>query len=372
MAIQILIISDDRSGVEPLIHSLAAREARSSIQPVDPFLLPMIRETRPAAIVVDVSGPQGGEARELAAKIKEDAAFDSVPLFGVGGELDSAVNSYESFGDPDGIVAEVLAIADLHIGFDTTGANEAISDDDFADIDELLSPTRSGTGNHTVVKKAPRRSTGAAPPPPPPPPPPAGGSRDSAALREELKSKDEELEKLSQRVQALEDQISGFEDELDNRQAELDRLAKLYDDAQSELKAANEARAQAEATVTEIQQEFAERSAEIEELLEAQSAQPAQGEQAPEGTAQLVAAMKADLGVYVAAAHRSAERDAERVEMIKRLQSALADALSACEEASVDKEIELAATTWEKHLDTYEAIVGEEVEEEGDEEGEES
>lgn len=343
MAIQILVMTDNPSAIQGVIHSLEDRRARVLVHPLDISLLIVAREASPAAILLDVSD-HPARAQGVHEAIQHDEGFSSVPVFALGGALPDVTSYYEDLSGSSSVAAEILAIAELSFGLqdgDDAGLFENL--DQEMDLAAVLGPATSAPKPPAAPPRSappglpplpgvrresvpgvpmPARSAAMAASTPPPVAASSGASdpaprrpratgalptmessgRETLNLKQELLTKDREILELRSRVMELEEsrlqkdehyiqaleriaaldgQIADFEDQLEERQVENDRLAKALD----ELTRTHEAElASAHATMAELQdanREWSERA----DLLTAQLASNAE-----EAEAALVAA----------------------------------------------------------------------------------
>lgn len=326
MAVQILVLTNDASGVQGIRDALEARRARVMVHALDESILVVAREARPAALLLDVSMGDD-DALQIMRAVADDPTFEGTPIFGLFGSLQGATSYYEDLSQPTNAAAEILAIAELNAGFSESssgGIFDGIDAD--VDIDAFIGPgAKSGLNAVTVNSNA-----NTPPPRRPPPPPPRPGARttvsspainvtqggneedtlaavptlevprrprttttstlggaDSLALRDEINQKDREILELRSRILELERSLldkDGSQLEVYRRVAESEgaiaSLEEELDSLQAEIAKRDEAiavlRAEAVASVEAaeaVQREFEERRQEFQELLDAREAE---------------------------------------------------------------------------------------------------
>lgn len=323
MAIQILVMTDDPSAIQEVLHALENRRVRVLVHPLDSSLLVVAREASPAAILLDATSSPERAARVQQA-VEDDGGFSSVPVFALGGEIAGVTSSYEELGEPSAIAAEILAIAELTFGFQD-GDDVGLFDDLDQDLDfaSTLGPADS-ENTPSSASKPPAPPRGGPPALPPMPgvrresvpgvrrdsvpgvpmptraqapaaaerrprattdavPVVESSGRETLTLKQDLLAKDREILTLRsqvmdleeqhlekdekhlqslERLAAMEAQITDFEDQLEERQADNDRLAKALDEATC----AHEAeRAEAQAAQQALQEERDALQAQFEE-----------------------------------------------------------------------------------------------------------
>lgn len=298
MAIQILVMTDDPSTVQNVIHALEDRRARVLVHPQDASLLIAAREASPAAILLDVSAGQD-RAMEVSATLKADEAFSGVPVFSLGGALEDVTSYYEDLSSASSVAAEILAIAELTSGFqggDAAGLFESLDQEmDFASALGPVSSEPSGSGAARPPSAPPKNM----PPPPVPtarrdssaaipiPGRRAGSARPTAAsdssgretlsLRQDVLARDREILDLRSRVMELqEEQLEKEEQQVQTleRVAELEQDLAAYEErvaaGQAEIEgltqAHGESAASHQAELQALQQSVEESQAANEEL----------------------------------------------------------------------------------------------------------
>lgn len=397
MAIQILVMTDEASTLQGVISAMEDRRARVLVHPCDASLLIAAREASPAAVLLDVS--QGSErASGVRDAMKQDSAFEGVPIFALGGEMADVTSYYDDLSGPSSVAAEILAIAELTFGFqggDDAGLFESL--DQEMDLASTLGPPpKAALASSSGVARPPGPPV---PPPRPPGPPPRRPSAvdtsagEIAALKQSLASRDGELEALRAKIIELESQaddgasVAAAEEDVARLARELESRTGTHETQVAELQETideqQEAASAAAARIAELeaQLEAAAEDTAVEALTEERDALAAQRDEAIslsedleaamndsieqtealsarlEHADRLIEALRTDLGVYVSAAHRAEESKSAQRELLAQLVESFVGAQRALESSVNGAAPEaLAPTTWEEAYNAYRAV----------------